>query len=399
MLSQRMQNIAGLVSPIRAAFEEGQRLAAIHGAENVFDFSIGNPEMPAPPAVAQAAADVLAQDPLSIHGYMADAGYDHVRAAVAADLNRRYGTAFAARNVVMTVGAAGAMNIAMYALMDPGDEVLVMAPYYPGYTSFVTNWNGTLVAVDPDPATFQPDLADLERKITPRTKVVIVNSPNNPSGAIYSKQTAAAIGKILGEKERQYGHAIYLISDEPYRDLLYVDADLPSWTDCHPNTFLAYSFSKSLSLPGERIGYLVVPDAMEQSADVLHAVRTAQGMLGFVNAPSTYQHVVARCLDCTVDLEPYRQNRSTLLTHLQQLGFQVQEPQGAFYLFVKAPGAASPQANEDALLEAARANNVLLVGGSAFGCPGYARISFCVSPDKVRRSLPAFTAIANALIN
>lgn len=229
--------------------------------------------------------------------------------------------------------------------------------------------------------------------------MVIVNSPNNPSGVVYSPQTAAAIGQILARKEREYGHAIYLISDEPYRELLFEDVDLPCWTDYHPNTFIAYSFSKSLSLPGERIGYLVVPDSMEQSAAVLHAVRTAQGMLGFVNAPSTYQLVVAACLDCTVDLEPYRVNRDLLLNHLRHLGFSVAEPQGAFYLFVKAPGSGTPQQNEDALLAAAHSHNVLLVGGSAFGCPGYARISFCVAPDKVKRSLPAFSKIAQTLIH
>lgn len=392
MLSEKMREQLKKGSPIRRAFEEGKRLESIYGAENVFDFSIGNPETEAPEKVRTSILELMEQSPLRLHSYMCDAGYEEVREKLAESLNRRHGTHFKERNIIMSAGAAGAMNVAMYSLMDPGDEVVVMKPYYPGYASFITNWDGRLVAVEPEPESFQPDFIDFEKKITEKTKLVIVNSPNNPTGAVYTEDTIVRLAEIMEKKEKQYGHEIYLISDEPYRELVYTGRELPYWTKYYRNTLVAYSFSKSLSLPGERIGYLVVPDEVSESEDLIRAVRIATGMLGFVNAPSLFQRVVGECAEENVNLGFYERNKCFFYEKLCELGFEMNEPEGAFYLFVKAPGG-----DEEAFLAAAHDCNILLVGGTAFEYPGYARISFCVSFDKIRRSLPAFERLAEKL--
>jgi aspartate aminotransferase len=389
MLAEKMKEQLKVRSAIRMAFEEGKRLETIYGSENVFDYSIGNPEIEPPVEVKESILRLMEENPLSLHAYMCDAGYEEVRSKIAAHLNRKHGTAFAERNIIMSNGAAGAMNVLMYSLMDPGDEVIVMKPYYPGYANFITNWNGKMVEVEPDPVTFYPDFDDFEKKITEKTKIVIVNSPNNPTGVIYSEKTVQKIAEILVKKQKEYKHAICLLADEPYRELVYTGAEVPYWTKYYENTAVAYSFSKTLSVPGERIGYLVIPDEMENSETLRKAVRNATGMLGFVNAPSLFQKVVGECLDAKTDIAAYKRNRDILYNKLVDLGFSVIEPEGAFYIFMKAP-----EGDEERLLNAAHDCNILLVGGSAFGYSGYARISFCVSSDKIKRSIPAFEKLA-----
>ncbi len=392
MLSEKMQKQLKKESPIRRAFEEGKRLEKIYGPENVFDFSIGNPGAEAPGGIKKSVLKLMNKNPMELHSYMCDAGYETVRIRIAETINARYGTDFKEHNIIMSSGAAGAMNIAMYSLINPGDEVIVIKPYYPGYASFIDNWNGKLVSVKPDPEDFQPDFEDFEEKITEKSKLVIVNSPNNPTGAVYTEETIIRLAGIMKKKEKEYGHEIYLISDEPYRELVYKEKEPPYWTKYYADTLVAYSFSKSLSIPGERIGYLVVPDEVSGSKDLIKAVRIATGMLGFVNAPSLFQRVAAECLEEKVNIEYYRRNKNLLYDKLCELGFEMKEPEGAFYLFVKVPGG-----DEKAFLSAAHSCNILLVGGTAFEYPGYARISFCVSFNKIRRSLPAFERLAKKL--
>ena len=393
MLSKKMQIQLGKGSPIRKAYEEGKRLEEIHGTEHVFDLSIGNPQAEVPPKVNETIRMLLEKNNSDLHIYMCDAGYEDVRAKIADSLNQQFGTSFGERNIIMSMGAAGAMNAAMYALLDPGDEVMLMRPYYPGYNIFITNWNAVGVSVDPNPGDFQPNFIDFEKKITKRTKLVIVNSPNNPTGAVYTEETILRFASILEKKQKEYGHEIYLLSDEPYRELVYEHGELPYWTRYYDNTLVVYSFSKTLSIPGERIGYLVIPDEVSDGGDLTQAVRTATGMLGYVNAPSLFQKVVGECLEEKADLEFYRRNRDILYSRLTVLGFSVIPPQGAFYLFVKAPGG-----DEETFLEAAHNCNILMIGGSAFDYPGYARISFCASEDKIRCSLLAFEKLAELVL-
>ncbi len=394
MLSKKMQIQFKKKSPIRSAYEEGKRLEKIYGADQVFDLSIGNPQAKVPKKVGEVIRELLEAKNTDLHSYMCDAGYENVRKKIADSLNKRFETKFEIQNIIMSMGAAGAMNAAMYALLDPGDEVMLMRPYYPGYLSFIINWNAVAVSVNADAENFQPDLLDFERKITEKTKLVIVNSPNNPTGAVYTVETIQRIASILEKKQAEYSHEIYLLSDEPYRELVYDQKELPYWTSYYDNTLVVYSFSKTLSIPGERIGYLVIPDEVSQSAEMIQAVRTATGMLGYVNAPALFQQVVGECLEEKVDIEFYRRNRDILYNGLVALGFAVVPPQGAFYLFVKAP-----KEDEEAFLKAAHTCKILMVGGRAFDYPGYVRISFCVSEEKIRNSLRAFEKLAGMVLS
>lgn len=390
MLSKNIQAAIKGSSVIRAMFNEGKELAAKIGAENVYDFSLGNPATPAPASVNQAIKDTVdGLDSMELHGYMSNAGYPDVRKAVADNLNRRFGTAFDAHNIIMTVGAAGGLNIVLKAFLDPGDEVIAFAPYFGEYRGYAANFGGTIVEVAPNHADFQPDLADFEQKITEKTKAVIINTPNNPTGVIYSDETMARIGGILTKKEHEYGHEIYLISDEPYRELVYDGAPVRFLTGFYHNTIVGYSFSKSLSLPGERIGYVVVPDEVTDAADVQSGIEIANRQLGFVNAPSLMQKAVAKCLDEQTDVAYYDKNREKLYGELTRLGFTCIKPQGAFYLWVK-----SPVADEEEFVQAAKKHNILFVKGSAFACSGYVRIAYCVSYEKICSSIPAFEQLA-----
>ncbi len=390
MISDKMQKLAQNNSVIRAMFEEGRQMAREFGAENVYDFSLGNPSVPAPEQVRIAIEDILAQeDPLQVHGYMSNAGYEEVREAIAQSLNRRFGTCFTAGEILMTVGAAGGLNVILKTLLNPGDEVLTFAPYFSEYRNYVANYDGVLYAVSPDPKTFQPNLEEFAGKITARTKAVIINTPNNPTGVIYSSETLTAMAAILEEKQAQFGTSIYLISDEPYRELAYDGAQVPYVTRYYRNTVIGYSWSKSLSLPGERIGYLVIPREVDDGALVYEAAAIATRICGFVNAPSLMQKVVARCLDAQTDLGAYDRNRKLLYRSLQSYGFQCVRPEGAFYLFVQAPNG-----DDNEFVARGKEKHILMVPASSFACPGYVRLAYCVSHDTIVRALPAFEALA-----
>ncbi len=391
MIAEKMKGMVANSSAIRAMFEEGNRLAGIYGAENVFDFSLGNPNVPAPESVKRAIQEMLdEEDPVVLHGYTnSNSGYADVRETVAASLNNRFGTNFGAKNIVMTVGAAGGLNVILKTLLNPGDEVIAFAPYFGEYRSYTNNYDGVLVEISPDTSSFQPKLDEFEQKITARTKAVIVNTPNNPTGVVYSEETIRKMAAIMEAKQQEYGTDIYLISDEPYRELVYDGVEVPYLTKYYKNTIVGYSYSKSLSLPGERIGYLVIPDDLSDSEDVLAAANVATRILGFVNAPTLQQKVVAKCINEKTDISFYDKNRETLYTGLKECGFECIKPEGAFYLFVK-----SPVEDEKAFCAAAKKYNILIVPGSSFACPGYVRLAYCVSHETIVNSLPKFKELA-----
>ena len=390
MISEKMKQLASNNSVIRAMFEEGQNMAREFGAENVYDFSLGNPSVPAPAAVKDAIREILDQeDSLMVHGYMSNVGYADVRQAVAESLNRRFGTDFHENNIIMTVGAAGGLNVILKTLLNPGDEVLTFAPYFTEYGNYVANYDGTLVVVSPNTVDFQPNLREFAEKITPKTKAVIVNNPNNPTGVVYSAETCREMSRILREKQHEFGTEIYLISDEPYRELAYDGVEVPYLTEYYANTVVCYSWSKSLSLPGERIGYLVIPSELADYELVYAAAGIATRVSGFVNAPSLMQRAVARCLDAQTDIAAYNKNREALYQGLKACGFECIKPQGAFYLFVK-----TPTADEKEFVARAKKYHILVVPGSSFACPGYVRIAYCVSYETIIHSLPYFKELA-----
>lgn len=391
MISNKMVNFVKNSSAIRAMFEEGNRLAKLYGSENVYDFSLGNPNVPAPEAVKTAIREMLdEEDPLVLHGYTnSNAGYEEVRQVIADSLNERFGTAFKGHNLIMTVGAAGGLNVIFKTLLNPGDEVITFAPYFGEYRSYTANYDGVLVEISPNTEDFQPKLDEFEQKITAKTKAVIVNTPNNPTGVIYSEETIKKMAAIMEAKQKEFGTDIYLISDEPYRELAYDGVEVPYLTKYYANTIVGYSYSKSLSLPGERIGYLVIPDEAADSEDVISAATVANRILGFVNAPTLQQKVIAKCINEKTDISYYDRNRETLYNGLKDLGFACIKPQGAFYLFVK-----SPVENEKEFVEAAKKYNILIVPGSSFGCPGYVRLAYCVAYETIVNSLPKFKELA-----
>ena len=390
MIAEKMIPFVQNNSAIRTMFEEGNRLKKQYGADKVYDFSLGNPSVPAPDCVREAIVDLANnEDPVTLHGYMNNAGFEDVRETIAQSLNRRFGTDFSAKNLIMTVGAASGLNVILKTVLNPGEEVIVFAPYFLEYGAYVKNYDGKLVEISPDTETFQPDLEELERKITANTRAVIVNSPHNPTGVIYSEDTIKALAAILEKKQKEYGSVIYLISDEPYRELAYDGAEVPYLTKYYKNTVVGYSYSKSLSLPGERIRYLVIPDDLEDSETVIAAAGIANRILGSVNAPSLMQKVIARCVDAEVDVAAYDKNRLALYNGLTACGFQCIKPQGAFYLFVK-----SPVDDEKEFCEAGKKYNILMVPGSSFACPGYVRLAYCVSYETIINSLPEFKKLA-----
>ncbi len=391
MIAEKMKNMVANSSAIRAMFEEGNRLASIYGAENVFDFSLGNPNVPAPEAVKKAIIELLDEnDPVVLHGYTnSNSGYADVRETVANSLNERFGTNFEGKNIIMTVGAAGGLNVILKTLINPGDEVITFAPYFGEYRSYTNNYDGVLVEISPNTVDFQPKLDEFEQKITPKTKAVIVNTPNNPTGVVYSEATIQKLAAIMEAKQKEYGTDIYLISDEPYRELVYDGVEVPYLTKYYANTIVGYSYSKSLSLPGERIGYLVIPDEVTDSEDVCSAANVATRILGFVNAPTLQQKLVAKCINEKTDISFYDRNREALYNGLRDCGFECIKPEGAFYLFVK-----SPIADEKEFCAAAKKYNLLLVPGSSFGCPGYVRLAYCVAYETIINSLPKFKELS-----
>lgn len=394
MISDKMVELVNNSSVIRAMFEEGKRLAGIYGAENVYDFSLGNPNVPAPGAVKEAIMSILEEEESTeVHGYMSNSGFEEVRQAIAASLNRRFKTAFNESNIIMTVGAAGGMNVLFKAVVNAGDEIIAFAPYFGEYRAYAANADANLIAVPPDTSTFQPNLEEFERLITPKTKAVIVNTPNNPTGVIYSEETIRKMAEIMERKQKEFGTVIILFSDEPYRELAYDGAEVPYLTKYYANTVVGYSYSKSLSLPGERIGYLVIPDELDDSASVKAACGVATRILGFVNAPSLMQKVIGRCVDVDVSesVTLYNRNRETLYAELTKLGFECIKPEGAFYMFMKTP------IHEGPFCKLAKEYNILLVPGSTFGCSGFVRIAYCVSYDTIVNSLPKFRELAEKL--
>ncbi len=390
MISETILNLNRNGSAIRAMFEEGAKMAKEFGKENVYDYSLGNPSVEPPKEVKEAMTAVLAEEsPNSVHGYMNNAGYEDVRQAIAEHLNKEHGTAFSARNILMTVGAAGGLNVILKVLLNPGDEVMTFAPFFGEYRNYVTNFAGKLVTVPTDPDTFLPVAENLAAAITPKTKALIINNPNNPTGVVYSEEVIRKVAEVLEAKQKELGTSIYLIADEPYRELVYDGVTVPYLTKYYRNTIVGYSYSKSLSLPGERIGYLVMPDEIDDADEIIPGAAVANRVLGFVNAPSLIQRAIKRVLDSKVDVEIYNRNRELLLSKLTEYGYTCVKPQGAFYLFVKAPGG-----DDKAFVQAAKKYHLLLVAGSGFGGPGYLRIAYCVDYDMIVRSLPAFKSLA-----
>ena len=392
MVSEEMYVLGTKKSTIRTIFEFGKKRAAEVGAENVFDFSLGNPNVPAPDFIRDAAVDILMHgDPTEVHGYTIAPGKPAVREVLAADLKRRFGMEVTGKNLFMTAGAAASVTITFKALTEPGDEFVTFAPFFPEYRVFVEACGGKLVVVPAKTDDFQIDLTALERVLTPQTKAVIVNSPNNPSGAVYRETTIRRLADLLRAKEQEYGHPIFIVADEPYREIVYDGASVPCIPLFYDNTIVCYSYSKSFSLPGERIGYIVVPDTAADFARIYGAIAGAARVLTHVNAPSLWQLVVARCAGKAADLSTYARNAALLYDGLTPLGFSCVRPQGAFYLF---PQALEP--DDAAFCRRAQEYDLLLVPGRDFGCPGYFRAAYCVRTKMIEKSLPRFEELAKS---
>ena len=389
MVNQNAYELGSNRSCIRELFEYGRCRAAIVGEENVFDYSLGNPSIPSPKAVDDAIRDILSDTPsLLVHGYTSAVGDLQTRQAIADDLNERFGAGAKAEEFFIGCGAAPELVSVFRALAVPGAEILAVAPYFPEYKPFVESAGAVFKVVPPDVPGFQINLKAVEDTLTEQTAAIIINSPNNPSGVVYTRQTLEALAALLTEKSRQYGHPIYIISDEPYRELAYDGVEVPFLPLIYPDTVVCYSYSKSLSLPGERIGYVYVPSQAADSKRLYAAVAGAARAGGHVCAPSLWQKVIARCASLRPDLLSYDRNRRTLYEGLTELGYETAKPDGAFYLFVKAPGG-----DANAFSEKAKQKDLLLVPGDGFGCPGYFRVCYCVSYDKIVGSLPVFAQL------
>ena len=389
MISSKMKAMVSNSSVIRKMFEEGKRLSQIYGEENVFDFSIGNPSVEPPEKIKEIMQKIINEEkPNILHGYMNNSGYEDVRDAIANNLSNKYNFKVKQENIVMTCGAAGGLNIILKTILNPGDEVIVFAPFFGEYINYVKNFDGGVKIISARTEDFQLNLDELKSKITSKTKAVIINSPNNPSGVIYSENTIKNLANILMEKQKELNSDIYLVSDEPYRELIYGDVEVPCILKYYNNSFIGYSYSKSLSLPGERIGYIVVNPIMKEVDEIIQGLNIANRILGFVNAPSFFQKVIKESLDLEIDVEIYRQNRDLLYNHLTSIGFECLKPKGAFYLFPK-----SPIDDDIKFCEDAKKFNILAVPGTTFGCPGYFRLSYCISYDKIKKSLKSFNKL------
>ena len=390
MISNKMKSLVNNNSTIRAMFEEGKRLSDIYGEENVFDYSIGNPNVEPPENIKTIISDILNKEkPNFVHGYMNNSGYEDVRDDISSFLNKKNNLNLTRNNIVMTCGAAGGLNIILKSILNPDEEVITFAPFFGEYKNYVENFDGKLVIVPTNIDTFEPDLDELSKVINSKTKAIIINNPNNPTGVIYSKNAIQSLADLLNKKQKELNTSIYLISDEPYREIVYDNAEVPCLLKYYDNTFIGYSYSKSLSLPGERIGYVVVNPAMTNCDEMMAALNIANRILGFVNAPSLFQRVIAKSLGSEVDVNIYKKNRDLLYNHLVKLGFTCIKPKGAFYLFPR-----TPIEDDKKFCEDAKQFNLLLVPGSTFGCPGHIRLSYCISYEKIEKSLPAFDKLA-----
>lgn len=390
MISNKMEPLVKNSSVIRAMFEEGAKMKAKYGEDKVFDFSLGNPNVPAPIEVKEAIIDIVEnEDPVKVHGYMNNAGFEGTRSAIANHLNRLHGTKLSAKNIIMVVGAGSALNVSLKTMLNPGDEVLTFAPYFVEYGNYAANYDAELVVVPPNEKDFMPDVEAMKDRITPRTKAVIINNPHNPTGVIYGENIIKSIATALEEKQLELESVIYLIVDEPYRELVYVDKTVPYVTKYYDNTIVAYSYSKSLSLPGERIGYIVIPDESDESDEFIAAATIANRVSGCVNAPSLMQLVIERCVDAEADVEFYRRNGEILYRGLTDAGFECLKPEGAFYLWMK-----SPIADDKKFVAKAKEYNILMVPGSSFAGPGYVRLAYCVSRETCQNSIDKFKELA-----
>ena len=390
MISEKMKKLLKGNSVIREMFEEGKRLKNIYGKENVFDFSLGNPNLPPPEEVKKAIIELVEkEEPTFLHGYMSNAGFEDVREKIANSINNKFGTKFNFENIIMTVGAASGLNIVFKAILNPEDEVIVFAPYFSEYNNYIENYNGIVKVISPNLNNFEPNLNELKEKISNKTKAILINTPNNPTGVVYSESTIKEISKILKEKEQEFGKQIFLISDEPYRELVYDNKEVPYITKYYKDTIVVYSYSKSLSLPGERIGYVVVPNEIDDSKELAEAITIANRIIGCVNAPSLIQRVIPYCLNAKVDTDAYKKNRDLLYSIIRENKFECVKPEGAFYLFVK-----TPIEDDKEFCSIAKKYNILVVPGSSFACPGYVRIAYCTSYDMIEHSRKAFEKLA-----
>ncbi len=391
MVSERMKQLGTARSAIRELFEYGKLRAAQVGAENVFDFSIGNPSVPAPGAVNDTAIRLLTEQPGLIHAYTSAQGAADARQRFADSLNHRFGANYTADRLYLTAGAAASLCCVFNGLTCPGDEYIVFAPYFPEYKVFIEGSGAKMVLIPPEIESFQIDFDAFEGAVSPNTKGVVINTPNNPSGVVYSRATLERLAAILTRKSAEYGHPIYLISDEPYREIVYAGFEAPWVPHIYRDTIVCYSFSKSLSLPGERIGYVLVPQEAADGGSVYAAVAGAGRSLGYVCAPALFQQVTSICCDMTADLKIYEENAKMFTAALREMGYHVVEPGGAFYLFPR-----SLEPDDIAFSERAKKLDLLIVPGTGFGAPGHVRISYCVQPDTIRRALPKFQALADS---
>ena len=392
VISKRMYPLLAGSSVIRKLFEEGKEMALKVGAENVYDYSLGNPSVPAPDAVASSIKDIIDElDPLKVHGYMSNSGFEEVREMIADDLNERFGSSFRVQDIIMTAGAAMGINDILNLFLDYEDEVIAFAPFFGEYRNYTAMAGGVLKAVPADTETFQLNIDALDEYITEKTKLILVNNPNNPTGAIYSGETLDRLQAAIEKAEKRIGHPIFVVSDEPYRELVYDGNELPFMPDHIKNCLIVYSFSKSLSLPGERIGYIAISPKIE-SYDEVQGGLIVTNRIGSVNAPSLMQLVIGRCLKQKPNLKAYDDNRKLLYDSLTEMGYECIRPQGAFYLFVK-----SPIEDYAKFVEEAKKQHILMVDATRFGCPGYVRLAYCVSNDMIKRSLPAFERLAKAV--
>lgn len=386
MISEKMMSLGKKRSVIREIFEYGNKRRTEIGAENVFDYSLGNPSIPAPKEVNDVMVKLLTEkDPVALHGYTSAQGAPNVREAIANDITKRFNISANPNLIYMTCGAAASLTISLNAIVNSGDEVIALAPFFPEYRVFAEKAGATFKVVKCRENDFQIDFTELDKQITKNTKAIIVNSPNNPSGVVFGEETIKSLAELLNKKQKEFGNRIFIIADEPYRELVYGDAFVPYIPEYYDNTLVCYSFSKSLSLPGERIGYIFVSPKIENCEDVYAAVCGAGRALGFVCAPSLLQFTVAECLGKTADISVYDKNRNLLYNNLTEYGFKLAKPDGAFYLFMK-----SPETDANAFCERAKKYELLLVPGDDFGFEGYVRISYCVKTEMIEKSLPAF---------
>jgi len=392
VISKEMQRLLATGSTLRAMFEEGKRMVKEYGPENVFDFSLGNPSVPTPEAFNRAMINVINNtESGKLHGYMSNAGYDESRQAIADNTNRRFGTSYSARNVTMTVGAANALVIAIKILTNPGDEVIVFAPFFLEYRNYISNFGAKTVVVPPNPPTFMPDMDAFAAAITPRTKAVIIDNPNNPSGVVYDEETVRKIAEVMEAKQKEYGTSIFLLSDEPYREIVFDGVQVPFLPKYYRNTLVCYSYSKAMSVPGERIGYLLMPDEVDEADQIIAASSIGIRVLGCVNAPSLQQLAIIEAVDDLCDVNEYDRNRKLLVEILDEAGFEYAKPQGTFYLFMK-----TPIENDHEFVAAAKDKyQLLLSAGSAFDCPGWLRIAYCVPHDRIERARSRFVALGH----